>query len=220
MIGAVLKRETSLTFRNLAEVATQLLFALLITMLFPLALGGEPGMLAKLAPGLLTLALLLSCFLGFERLFSGDFEEGSLDIIAQSKLPLPLYALIKTLARWVGYALPLIIISPLLAFMLGMAATKLTGLTLALLLASLALYLAGMAAGALTLGARRGFLLPLLLGPLCLPVLVFCVALAENGLDEAAGRQAALFLGSLCFFYLCLFTPLTGAALKSAVESA
>jgi heme exporter protein B len=216
---SLLKRELRLAFRARTEVATQLLFALLVVSLFPLALGPAPENLQKLAAGLLVLALLLTQFLGFDRLFSEDAENGTLDLIATSRLSLFGYAFGKILARWITHGLPLLLVSPLLALLLNAVPEKYLGILSALFLTSLCLTLTGGTLAALTLGARRGFLLPLLLGPLSAPSLIFGVALAENGFGVPAGYQAALFLGSLFFIYLCLGPLLAAQALRSAVES-
>src|SRR5262249_46240044 len=125
----------------------------------------------------------------------------------------------KIFARWTTHALPLLILSPMLALMLGALPGHLWPMICALALLTLATYLAGATAAALTLGSRRGFLLPLLLAPLSTPLLIFCVSLAANGFGGPAGIRAALFFGGLFLLYLCAAPPLCAAALRSAVEA-
>ncbi|MBI3418847.1 MAG: heme exporter protein CcmB [Proteobacteria bacterium] len=216
---ALIRREIRLYARGKAEMATGLAFAFLFITLFPLALGPAPEILKTLAPALLSLAVLFTQFLGIERLYADDLEEGSLDLITLSGLPLAVYALCKTLLRWGAQTLPLLLVSPILAIMLGTEFEAIPSILAALTLMSLCIALAGAGGAALVLGARRGFLLPLLLVPLCAPALIFCASLAESGLSAEAGKQAALFLGALFFLYLCLFPPLIAAALRSAVEA-
>jgi heme exporter protein B len=212
-------REVHLALRTRAEVATQLVFALLVTSLFPLGLNPSPETLRHFAPGYLVLAVLFTEFLGFEKLFAQDAQSGTLDVIANSRLSFMGYALVKTATRWLVHALPLIAFSPVLGLMLNLAPENIPATLLALTLASLCITLAGSAAAALTLGAQRGFLLPLLLMPLCVPVLIFAAHLAAEGLDAASGRQAALFLGALALLYSCICPPLTAAALRAEVEA-
>jgi heme exporter protein B len=216
---ALLHREFRLAFRARVEVATQLLFALLVVSLFPLALGPAPEILQNFAVGLLSLALLLTQFLGFDRLFSEDAENGTLDLVANSRLSFLGYASGKILARWVTHVFPLLLASPLLALLLNTAPEKYPALLASLFLVSLCLNLVGGVLAAVTLGARRGFLLPLLLGPLSAPALIYGVGLAEHGFGTPAGHQAALFLGSVFFLYLCLAPAFAASALRSAVES-
>jgi heme exporter protein B len=218
-LRSLFMREWRLAFRNRAEVATQLVFALLVTALFPLALGPSPETLTKFGPGLLTLAVLFTQFLGFERVFAADAQTGTLDVIENSRLSFLAYALTKIATRWLFSGIPLLIFSPILAIMLNVDPAKIPACVAALALASLAITLAGSAASAFTLGAQRGFLLPLLLMPLCVPVLIFCASLAEHGFDAAAGRQAAFFLGAIVFLYISLCPPLAAAALKAEVEA-
>ncbi len=218
---ALLLRDFRLLPRRRTEIFLPLLFAFLVVSLFPLALGPDAAGLKNLAPGLLCIAALLTQFLGLERLFADDAESGALDLVALSPLPLSLYALSRMLARGAAQGLPLVLAAPILALMLNMDAEKIPALMAALALVSLCVTLAGGAVAALTLGARGGggVALPLLLAPLCAPVLIFGSTLAAQGFGTQEGRQAVLYLGSLFFLYLALGPALGAAALRSAVEA-
>ena len=65
-------------------------------------------------------AAVLAALLSLDRLFQGDFEDGSLDVIALSPLPLESAALAKILAHWLSTGLPLTLFSPLLALMFNL----------------------------------------------------------------------------------------------------
>src|SRR3546814_8837287 len=108
--------------------------------------------------------------LSLARLFLAEFEDGSLDQILLSPLPLELAVLAKVLAHWLTTGLPLIAAAPLLAVLFHMDAAGLGVLLLAMLLGTPALSLVGAVGAALTLGARRGgVLIPLLVLPLYVP---------------------------------------------------
>ncbi|NDE90268.1 MAG: heme exporter protein CcmB [Alphaproteobacteria bacterium] len=216
---ALFQREMLLAWRVRGETAAHFVFILLIITLFPFALGPDTQLLQKLAPGLLLLAILLGQMLGFERLFSGDFHNGTLDLIPCSNLPLPLYALIKSFAQWCALFLPILIFSPLFMLLLHVDLNAIAPLLLSLTLASLLVQFLGMLASALALGAKNsGLILPLLLIPFYIPVMIFAVSLAAQGFT-AEGLQALYFLCALFFLYLSTLPFLSGAALRSALES-
>lgn len=77
-------------------------------------------MLARIAPGIIWVAALLSSLLALERLFRDDLQDGSLEQLMLLPLPLPAVVLAKVMAHWMVTGLPLLILSPLVAMLLGM----------------------------------------------------------------------------------------------------
>ena len=57
---AQLRRDLRLVWRKRGDAMQPMLFAVMVIALFPLALGAEPGMLARIAPGVLWVAVLLA----------------------------------------------------------------------------------------------------------------------------------------------------------------
>ncbi len=212
------QREMVIAWRTRGQSAAHLVFVLLIITLFPFAIGPEEQLLHRLAPGLLLLAILLGQMLGFERLFVGDQQSGTLDSIYTSRLSLSAYALIKALAGWLSLIAPVILCSPLLMLFLHGAADEMARMMLALTLASLVIQLLGMLGAALAVGSKStGLLLPLLLIPFYIPVMIFAVSFANLGF-EGEGLQAFYFLCALLVLYVSTLPFLTGAALRSAIE--
>ncbi len=72
--------------------------------------------------GVLWVAALLAAMLSLERLFLGDYEDGSFEVLALAPLPLSLIVGAKMLAHWLTTGLPLIVLSPVLAAMLHLPA--------------------------------------------------------------------------------------------------
>jgi hypothetical protein len=63
--------------------------SLILAVLVPLgAWGRPPQTLALIAPGILWVGALLACLLSLDRIFALDFEDGSLDLLATSPIPL------------------------------------------------------------------------------------------------------------------------------------
>ena len=167
------------------------LFFLAVVVLLPLGIGPRGDVLAQIAPGILWIAALLAALLGLESMFREDFETGALEIMAMSALPLEAVVLAKCLAHWLACLLPLAILSVPCGLLLHLSVGESLGVAIAMLLGTPAFSLFGSIGAALTLDARRGGLLALLLVlPLSMPPLIFG-SLASGG----EGSVSSLLLG-------------------------
>jgi heme exporter protein B len=195
------------------------LFFVLTAAIFPFGVGPEPNLLARMGPGVIWVTALLAVLLSLERLFLADYEDGSLELLVLTPLPLELAVLAKALAHWLTTGLPLIAAAPLLALLYNMDPAALPMLIVAMLLGSPSLSLIGAIGAALVLGARRGgVLIPLLVLPLNVPVLIFGVGAVDAALFGLNARPHLLFLGAILLLFLVV-TPLAGAAaLRQAAE--
>ena len=187
-------------------------FFLCLTVLIPLAAGGDPAGLKPIAGGVAWLALALSSILSLERLFERDLEDGALDLIALGPLPLELVVLLKAGAQWLAVGAPLALTAPIAAITLGLE-PSLSPLVFASALAgSLGFALTGALGAALALGSKRGgLLIAVVVLPLFSPPVVFGAGALEravNGLDPA---PALAFLAAWVLF-AAVATPFAGAA--------
>lgn len=112
MFWRIFRLELRVAFRHSAEIANPLWFFLIVITLFPLSIGPEPQLLARIAPGIIWVAALLSSLLALERLFRDDLQDGSLEQLMLLPLPLPAVVLAKVMAHWMVTGLPLLILSP------------------------------------------------------------------------------------------------------------
>ena len=87
-------------------------FFLCLTVLVPLAAGGDPAGLKPVAGGIAWLALALSSILSLERLFERDFEDGALDLLTNGPAPLELVFIVKAMTQWLATGLPLALTAP------------------------------------------------------------------------------------------------------------
>ncbi|GAB3733338.1 heme exporter protein CcmB [Luteimonas pelagia] len=206
--GALLRRDLRLLWRRRGDALQPALFALLVVVLFALALGGDREALAPVAAPVLWVAVLLAGLLALDTLFRGDAEDGSLEQWMLAPVPLPWLVLVRTGMHWATTALPLVLATPLLGELLHLPADQRAVLLAALALGTPLLSLLGAVVAALTVGMRRsGILVALLALPLYVPVLVFgagSVAAAGQGMDPvgallllAAGLVLALVLAPL-----------------------
>ena len=72
-----------------------LAFFVVATVLFPLGIGPETNLLARIAAGILWCAALFAALLSLDRLFAADYEDGALDLLLLAPWPLELAALAK-----------------------------------------------------------------------------------------------------------------------------
>lgn len=216
---ALLARDLRLLWRRRGDALQPALFALLVVVLFALALGGEAQALAKVASAVLWLAVLLAGLLALDTLFRGDAEDGSLEQWMLAPVPLSWLVLVRTFMHWATTALPLLIATPLLGELLHLPRNELPVLMASLALGTPLLSLLGAVVAALTVGMRRsGILVALLALPLYVPVLVFgagSVVAAAQGLDPVG---ALLLLGAGLVLALVLVPLAAAAAIRIALS--
>jgi len=205
MFFTICKRDIRLSWVQGSSSSMVVAFFIIVVTLFPLGVGPEQNMLARIAVGVIWVAALLACLLSLDRIFHADYEDGSLDQFALSPLPLEYVILAKSLAHWITTALPLILISPLLGVLMNMADDAYLPLMFSMLIGTPALSLIGTIGAALTVSIKRGgVLLSLLILPLYVPILIFGVMSVDSIL--LGDTAPLLFLGAFSLFSLAL-TP-------------
>lgn len=209
---AQLARDLRLVWRRRGDAAQPLLFALIVVALFPLALGSGTTMLARIAPGVVWVAVLLAGLLTLDSLFRSDLEDGSLEQLLLSPAPLAWLIAMRVLVHWLVTALPLLLATPLFAELLQLPRPLLAPLLLSLAVGTPLLSLVGAIVAALTVGIRRsGMLLAVLALPLFVPVLVFgsgAVVAASQGLPWSG----AIYLLAAGLALALVLVPLAAAA--------
>ncbi|MGZ8996611.1 MAG: heme exporter protein CcmB [Rhodospirillales bacterium] len=215
----LIRRDLRLAVRQGMDSFNAVVFFVLAVVLFPFGVGPDPAVLERIAPGVIWVAALLASMLSLERLFQLDYEDGSLELLALSPLPLEAAVAGKVVAHWVTTGLPLIVAAPLLALLLQMEANGFVALVGALAIGTPLLSLIGAIGAALVLGARRGgVLLSLLILPLYIPVLIFGVAAVDAAVLGFAVRPHLMVLAGLLLAAVVLVPWVTAAALRQALE--
>ena len=88
--ASVYKKDVRLAFRQRSDIVNPLLFFLIVITLFPLGVGPEPNLLARMAPGIIWVAALLATMLGLDKMFRDDYLDGTLEQLLLSPFPLSL----------------------------------------------------------------------------------------------------------------------------------
>ncbi|EBE8328240.1 heme exporter protein CcmB [Salmonella enterica] len=193
MMWRVFCLELRVAFRHGADIAGPLWFFLMVITLFPLSVGPQPQLLARIAPGIIQVAALLAS--------------------------LPAVVLAKVLAHWAVTGLPLIMLSPLVALLLGMDVYGWKIMALTLLLGTPALGFLAAPGVALTAGLRRGgVLLGILVLPLSVPVLIFATAAMDAASMHLPVDGYLAVLGALLAGSATLSPFATAAALRISVQ--
>jgi heme exporter protein B len=203
----ILSRDLLLALRRRGDVATALLFFVIVASLFPLGIGAEPNLLREIAPGVIWVAALLSSLLSLRRLFESDHADGTLEQMLLGAAPLGVVVLAKAAAHWLASGLPLVAIAPLIALQYDLPAVLYPVLALSLALGTPVLSLIGAIGAALTLGLRGGgVLLALLVLPLYVPVLILGAGAVEMA-AAGSGGEAQLLLLAAALVFAAAFAP-------------
>jgi heme exporter protein B len=215
----VVYRDLLLALRRRSDVATALLFFVIVASLFPLGIGAEPNLLRAIAPGVIWVAAALSSMLSLGRLFAADYDDGTLEQMLLGAAPLGVVAAAKALAHWLVAGLPLVAIAPLIALQYDLAAQLWGVLALSLLLGTPVLSLIGAIGAALTLGLRGGgVLLSLLVLPLYVPVLIMGAGAVEMAAAGLGGGGQLLLLGAMLVVAAAFAPWAISAALRISLE--
>ncbi|WP_336814602.1 heme exporter protein CcmB [Bosea sp. MMO-172] len=215
---AILKRDLAVASRAGGGGELALVFFLTLVVLVPFALGPDLNLLSRIGPAILWLGALLSVLIGLDRLFQSDEEDGSLDLIRASALPLELAVLAKGLAHWLTTGLPLALVSPLLGLLVALPGEGVLPLVATLLVGTPALSFIGAGGAALAASLRRGGLIvPVLVAPLTVPVLIFGVSAANAAVGGTVPFLTPfLILCAISLGAIVVGTVAAAAALRSA----
>lgn len=213
MIRALLYRDLKLAARGATGTGLSLAFMALFVLLCGLATGGSRP---ELGPGLLWLAATLSALLSLDRFFQPDQQSGALSQMYLAGLSGSSLAVAKCLSFALTGLLPLIVITPLLALLLGMDGTAITGTVLSFLIGGPTIVAYACLTAALLAGQRGGGVLAVILtAPLLIPVLIFGTEAASAFAVDGIGAVQFRILAGLSFIAVALGLPLTVAALAA-----
>ncbi len=217
---SLLKRDMVMGFRQSSDLYMILVFFMIAAALFPLGVGPDPVVLGRISSGVIWVLALLSILLSLDRIFTNDYEDGSLEVMLLSQQPFFVLALAKTTAHWLSATLPLIILAPIIAVMLNMDENAISVLVYGLLLGTPTLSLIGSVGAGLSLGARRaGLLMALLVLPLFIPVLIFGVGVIDAATNSFPVRPYLLLLAAMLAAAIPLAPWAASAAVKQAVSN-
>jgi heme exporter protein B len=215
----LIKRDLRLAVREGGAIGTALGFFLIVVSLMPLGLGPDLNLLARIAAGILWIALLLAALLSLNRVFEADYEDGTLDVLAAGPLPLELVSAAKALAHWITTGIPLAILAPVLGILLNLDLKSYPVLVATTLVGTPAVSFLGAIGAALTMKTRRGgLLLALIVLPLYVPTLIFGISAVSAGAGPEGLGASFLILTAVSLVTMVLGPVAAAAALRVQLQ--
>ncbi|MBB5073875.1 heme exporter protein B [Bartonella callosciuri] len=219
---ALFWRDLRLTLAPQSSSLTGLLFFIAITIITPFTIGPDPKILAQIGPGILWFGALLAGLLNLNKLFQTDRDDGSLDqfILSGQRQSFILIVFTKCLAHWVGTMLPLIFVTPILAFMLHLDATITFTTILTLLCGTPAIIFIGAIGAALATSLLHSTLLIfIIILPWIIPIMIFGVSAATAPTNPNISFLSSLTLLIALSLLLSIFSSFIAAiTLKFLLE--
>lgn len=215
----ILQRDLRLAFRRWSELATPLIFFVIIASLFPLAASPDEAQLRQIGSAVLWMSALLSSLLALDGLFRADAEDGSMEQLILSPAPLGLIVLAKIVAHWAVSGLPLLVLAPLVALSFYLPVAAVPSLIAALALATPTLSVLAAIGAALTVSLRTGgTIIGLLILPLTGPVLIFGTRATELAAQGESVAGPLYLLAALAVLAVSLGPVIAAAAVRTALE--
>lgn len=212
---ALFWRDIQLSVRAGGGFGLGLAFFLIVVVLVPFGVGPQTSTLGAIAPGILWVGALLACLLSLDRIFALDYEDGSLDLMATSPLPLEGVVAVKAMAHWVTTGVPLTLSAPVLAVLLNLPTEAFGWLMGTLAIGTPALSIIGAFGAALTVGLKRGgLLLSILVLPMYVPTLIFGAETLRRGAMGMDTQTPLLFLAAISLASLAILPFAAAAAIR------
>lgn len=187
MFNFVLSQTIMLAFRKGGGAFGALAFYILVFTLFTFAL--SPEAMQDYALPVMVVAMVLASLVVQPLIFERDAADGMLEQYRIKAPMLEMVVLAKLIGGWLVQLVPMLFASFLLSVMAGLDAADIRTALISLTLLSPSLAAVNMLSASLTLGSKRGGLLPALVS---LPLLVPLIILASH----ATGGGAILLLAA------------------------
>ncbi len=216
---ATLQRDLLIAYKRKNDVVNPFMFFLIVASLFPIGISPEPERLSLIAAGVLWISALLAALLAMDNLYRADYEDGSLEQLLLSPHPLFFMVLAKNIAHWLVSGLPVVLVSPLIAYMLSLPDGSYHVLFLSLLLGTPVFSLLGSIGVALTVGlGSRGLILAMITLPMSVPVLIAGTLAVQQTQNGASLLGFLAIMGAMLLFALTLAPLASAAALRISVS--
>jgi len=191
--------DIKISLRKKNESIISVLFFLFSILILPLIFQGDQDILKKFLIGIIWFLTLLTIIFSVEKLFENDYEDGILDQIYISGIPLETIFLSKSLSIWIITCLPIIILSPLLLLLFNVQTEKLANIFMSLLIGTPILCMIGAVTSALVLGFNKGSsIISLITLPLYIPVLIFGIEASNSEIIfNQMGQEFKILIGYL-----------------------
>ena len=219
-ISNIITKEFLLASRSGYEIFMPIVYFFIIIIFFNISTSYvEKVIMLELLPLMIWISCLLICILNLETIFKEDYDDGTLEMFLIKDDQIELGILIKILSHWLLSNLPIVIVAPLIAMVLGLDKTTTLTLFVTLLIGTPTMSLIGSIAAALTISLRKNkILVSIIVLPLYIPILIFGTSAVNNSFFKM-NYNVELTLMLFLFFIFLLITPLAcSKALKISLD--
>ena len=216
---ATLKRDLIIAYKRKNDVLNPFMFFLIVATMFPIGISPDPDRLGEIAAGVLWISALLASLLAMDNLYRADYEDGSLEQLLLSPHPLYFLVLAKNISHWLVSGLPVVLVSPLIAYMLNLPDAAYSIIFITLLIGTPVLSLLGSIGVALTVSlGSRGLILAVITLPMSAPVLIAGTLTVQETLNGASLGGYLAVMGAMFVGALTLAPMASAAALRISVN--
>ena len=216
---ATLKRDLIIAYKRKNDVVNPFMFFLIVATMFPIGISPDPDRLGEIAAGVLWISALLASLLAMDNLFRADYEDGSLEQLLLSPHPLYFLVLAKNISHWLVSGLPVVLVSPLIAYMLNLPDAAYSIIFITLLIGTPVFSLLGSISVALTVSlGSRGLILAVITLPMSVPVLIAGTLTVQETLNGASLGGYLAIMGAMLVGALTLAPLASAAALRISVN--
>lgn len=217
---AIVRQTITLSLRVGGGALVSLLFFMSVMIVVPFGVGPNLNLLAQIGPAILWIAALLATLLGLDRLFQDDRDDGALDQLLLTGVPVEVMVLAKALGHWIATGLPLVIAAPLFGQFLNLGWDATAVVTLTLLVGTPGITLIGTIGAAFMVALRRGgMLVAVLVLPFAIPILIFGVSASSAVILQTGGFAAPFLILCALTLFSAVIAPIAGGlAIRGAQD--
>lgn len=219
-LNKIIQREMLIAGRKFSQVVNGWLFFVMTFILFPLCLSPDPLLIKMVSPVIFWVAILFVCLLSVERIFASDFDNGILEQWLLLPYSFTLITLVKLISHWLVSVLPLIVIMPLFALLIGLNWHQSLVLMITMLLATPVILMLCALASAFTLQCgNRGVLMALLVFPAIIPVIIFGAGCLHAAIEGQAVNGLLALLAAILLLAIVSLPFAVSAALRISLDN-
>ncbi len=216
MIWSLIKQNMLLAVRQKSDLGLVVAFFVMAGMFFPLSIGPEQAILVRVAGGVIWILALFTSTLSLQKVFTTDFEDGTVEMLYLSQVPLELYVLAKTTSHLILIGIPVLLMATVVG---GVMQIPILTLFMALLVGLPSLIFIGVIGMTIGLGTSKNtMLMTLLVFPLYIPVLIFGSSAIEASITGLSPQPHILILLAIMLFSFVLHIYAGAANLLSSLK--
>tara|TARA_Y100001970_G_scaffold166351_1_gene203476 strand:- start:39837 stop:40508 length:672 start_codon:yes stop_codon:yes gene_type:complete len=212
-----LYREMKISFSNLSDLLSNILFFFLSIFIFVFAIGPEKSSYNEIAIGILWSLLILSSTLSLRKYYEEDFKNGTLIILHMSGLSYELIVILKVISHFLFVQIPFLISIPIASIIIGLSTNEILLLFITFSIGSLILSCLGSISASMNLLNKFNFSIGSAIVLLfSIPLIIFSIGILNE--PENFNFLFNIILG-IAFIFIGITPWSSAASLKLAINN-